>query len=230
MKRVLLALVIIGCMSTARAQNAVDVNLTADFVSSTVWRGLYLSRAALQSDLTVGWKGLKFSVWGCAVLTDPLCEIDLTLSYTIGGLRLSVVDYWDNSEEARYFYYKPRGTGHSFEGSIEYDFGPVKASWQTFFAGRDYQEADDKRAFSSYVEILVPFRLGGLDWNARAGVVPWASDYYETKSFSLKFVSLKATKSIHITEKFVLPLYGELIATPSSRKLYFVAGFTIKAF
>ena len=230
MRRILSILLILGCMSTARAQNAVDVDLTADLVSSRIWRGLCLGSLALQPEVTVGWKGLELSVWGDVGLVDSWREIDLTLSYTIGGLTLSVVDYWDNSDGIRYFYYKPEGTGHSFEGAIEYDFGPVIASWQTFFAGSDYQEADGKRAFSSYFEISVPFQFGGMEWNAKAGIVPWASDYYETQRFSLKCVSLKATKDIHITERFVLPIYGELIAAPDSRNLYFVAGFTIKAF
>jgi hypothetical protein len=225
-----LVLLIIGSMSIARAQNRVDVDLTADFVSSTIWRGSYLGGASLQPELAVGWKGLELSAWGSAGIADGRYEIDLTLSYTIGGLSISVVDYWDNTGGTRYFFYKPEGTGHSFEGAIEYDFGPVAASWQTIFAGCDYQEADDRRAFSSYFEISVPFQLVSLEWEAKAGVVPWASDYYGTERFSLKCVSLKATKDIHITEKFVLPLYGELIADPHSRNLYFVAGLTIKAF
>lgn len=228
-KLLLLTLLIVGCMNTARAQDAVEVDLTADFVSTYMWRGLYLGGAALQPELTVGWKGLELSVWGSTGFATPRNELDLTLSYTIGGLTFSVVDYWDDSGGTHYFYYKPRSTGHSFEGAIEYDFGPVKASWQTFFAGNDYRDADSSRAFSSYFEISAPFQLASLEWEAKVGMVPWASDYYETKGFILKFVSLKATKDIRITEKFVLPLYGELIADPFGRNLYFVAGFTIKA-
>ena len=230
MKKILLALLIIVSISTAKAQNEVDVDLTADFVSSTIWRGSYLGGASVQPEVSVGWRGLELSAWGSAGVADGRYEIDLTLSYTIGGLTLSVVDYWDNTGGTSFFYFKPKSTGHSFEGAIEYDFGPVAASWQTFFAGSDYQEADDKRAFSSYFEISAPFHLGGLEWIAKAGVVPWASDYYDTKGFSLKCVSLKATKDIQITEKFVLPLYGELSADPFARNLYFVAGFTLKAF
>ena len=219
-------LIVVG-MNTALAQSAVEADLTLDFASSYVWRGSYLGGAALQPELTVGWKGLELSVWGSTGLTDQRNEIDLTLSYTIGGLNLSVIDYWDNSGEIPYFYYKPRETGHSFEAAIAYDFGPVEVSWQTFFAGSDYQEDDGRRAFSSYFELSAPFQLASMEWEAKVGVVPWASDYYETQRFTLQQVSLKATKDIPVSEKFVLPLYGELIANPSNRKLFFVAGFTI---
>lgn len=230
MKRVLLALLIIVGTSTVQAQNQVEADLTADVVSSYIWRGMNLGGAAIQPEMSVGWKGLSLSASGSAGITDNLREIDLTLSYTIGGLSLSVIDYWSDTEGKHYFNYKPESTEHSFEGAIEYDFGPVKASWQTIFAGSDYQEADGKRAFSSYLEISAPFRLGSLEWEASVGMVPWASDYYDTEGFSVNSLSLMASKDIQITERFSLPLYAKLIANPTSRNFYFVAGFTLKVF
>lgn len=229
-QKLLLVLLIIVGMNTARAQDKVEADLTVDFVSSYIWRGMDLGGAALQPELSVGWKSLSLSASGNAGITDNLRELDLTLSYTIGGFSLSVVDYWSDTEGKRYFDYKPESTEHSFEGAIEYDFGPVKASWQTIFAGSDYQETDEKRAFSSYLEISAPFRLGSLEWEATVGMVPWASDYYETEGFSLNCLSLMASKDIQITEKFSLPFYAKLIANPTSRKFYFVAGFTLKVF
>ena len=217
-------------LNTAHAQSTVEADLTLDFLSSYVWRGMYLGTPSLQPELSVGWKGLELSVWGSAGLADPRNEIDLTLSYTIGGLKLSVIDYWDDSGGTRYFSYRQKKTGHCFEGAVQYDFGPVAVSWQTLFAGADFQEADGQRAFSSYFEISAPFHLIGIDWLAKAGVVPWASDYYGTQRFTLQSVSLKATKAIPFSDRFSLPVFGELIASPVNRKLYFVAGFTIKAF
>lgn len=229
-KTVLLVLLLIGGLTTSRAQNRVEADLSMDLVSSYVWRGMRMGGAALQPELSLGWKGVSISAWGSTGFADNMREIDLTLSYSIGGLTLSVVDYWDNSGETLYFNYKPKETGHCFEGAVEYDFGPVKASWQTIFAGNDYRESDGKRGFSSYLEISAPFRLGSLDWEAALGMVPWASDYYGTKSFNVTCVSLKAQKDIHITDKFDLPLYASLIANPSTGRLFFVAGLTVKLF
>ena len=226
----LLILLIVGSLGTMRAQSAVEANLTVDLVSTYVWRGLKQGTLSLQPEISVGWKGLEFSVWGSTGLANSYNEIDLMLSYTIGGLTLSVIDYWDDSDGTRYFSYRPKETGHSFEAAIQYDFGPLALSWQTFFAGADFQEADGKRAFSSYFEILAPFRLAGLEWEAKAGVVPWASDYYETERFAFQSVSLKATKAIPLSKKFRLPVFCELIASPARKELYFVAGFTINAF
>lgn len=85
-------------------------------------------------------------------------------------------------------------------------------------------------AYSSYFELQAPFRLITCDWQATAGLVPWASDYYETNGFSVTTLSLRATKDIKITDHFTLPLFAELHANPSSQSLYFVAGLTLKAF
>ena len=183
--------------------------------------------------LSVGWKGFSLSAWGNVPFSkreDDCYEIDLTLSYETGGLTLGIVDYWDDSGDPRFFYYKKDDTGHSFEGFVAYDFGPLSASWQTIFAGYDWQEDDGKRAYSSYFELQAPFRLVTCDWLATAGLVPWASDYYETNGFSVTTLSLRATKDIKITDHFTLPLFAELHANPSSQSLYFVAGLTLKAF
>lgn len=228
-RKLLSILLILGSLNTAHAQSPVEADLTFDFVSSYAWRGMELGSVSLQPELSVGWKGLSFSVWGSVGLAKPRNEVDLTLSYTIGGLKLSVIDYWDDSGGIKYFSYQPKETGHCFEGAILYDFGPVAVSWQTFFAGADLQ-ADGRRAFSSYFEVSAPFRLITLDWLAKAGVVPWASDYYGTQRFSFQLVSLRATKDIPCSEKFHLPIFAELMVNPTIGKLYFVAGFTIKAF
>ena len=218
---------------TASAQNKVEGHLKADVVSNYIWRGLNLGHVAVQPELAVGWQGLSLTAWGSTGLSghkDDVRETDLTLAYETGGLSFGVNDYWDDQADQRYFYYKKDGTGHSFEAFVCYDFGPVSASWQTVFAGDDCQEVSGKRAFSSYLELRAPFRLVTCEWEAAAGVVPWASDYYETDGFCVTSLSLRATKEVQITRKFSLPLFCELVANPATQKLYFIAGLTLKAF
>ena len=217
-------------LNTAHAQSAVKADLTLGFTSSYVWRGINMGSTVLQPELSLGWKGLAFYVSGSSGLIDPRNEIDLTLLYTKGGFTIGFTDYWDDMGGTRYFDYRPKETGHSTEAFVQYDLGPVAVSWQTFFFGSDSQEADGRRAFSSYLELSAPFRLMGLDWLAMAGFVPWASDYYGTRQFTFQSVSLKAIKAIPISDRFSLPIYAELIATPANGKLFFVAGLKFKVF
>ena len=224
------AMLSLGTMSVW-AQRQIEAHLGADIVSNYIWRGQDLGHVSLQPELSVAWKGLSLAAWGNVGLSDKddAREVDLTLSYETGGLSFGIVDYWNDANDSRYFYYKKDGTGHSFEGFVAYDFGPVKASWQTYFAGNDYQEGDGKRAYSSYFELAVPFRLATCDWDAEAGLVPWKSGTYEVNGFSVTNLALRATKAIKITESFDLPLFGQIIANPASQHFYFVFGLTLKA-
>ena len=145
------------------AQDQVEAHLGADIVSDYIWRGQDFGDVSLQPELSVAWKGLSLSAWGSVGLSDKddARELDLTLSYETGGLSFGIIDYWNDGDGKPYFYYKNDDTAHSFEGFVSYDFGPVGASWQTYFAGSDYQ-ADGKRAYSSYFELSAPFRLARL--------------------------------------------------------------------
>ena len=214
-----------------RAQRQLEGHLKADIVSSYIWRGQNLGQVSLQPELAASWRGLNLSVWGSMGLTnkDDNREIDLKLWYETGGLSFGIVDYWDDENDSRFFYYKKDGTGHVFEGFIGYDFGPVDISWQTIFAGNDYQSGNGKRSYSSYFELSVPFRLITCDWNADVGLVPWRSDYYDVSGFNVTNLSLRATKAIKITKSFELPLFTKIVANPVSQKLYFLVGLTLKA-
>ncbi|MBP3843144.1 MAG: hypothetical protein J6E29_05835 [Prevotella sp.] len=232
--RLLLTSMLAVCIaSSTQAQSSVEVGLKSDFVSSYIWRGLHQGHVSLQPELSVAWKGLSLMAWGSVGLSghkDDNTEINLTLSYETGGLSFGIIDYWSDEHDSRFFYFKKESTGHAIEGYVNYDFGPVSVSWQTFFAGNDYQEADGKRAWSTYFEIVAPFRLATCEWEGAVGLVPWASDYYSTNGFSVTNLSLRATKDIKITKSFSLPLFAQLVANPSSQNFYFAAGFTLNAF
>lgn len=210
------------------AQSQVEAHLGADIVSDYIWRGQDFGNVSLQPELSVAWKGLSLSVWGSVGLSDKddARELDLTLSYETGGLSFGIIDYWDDGNDKRYFYYQKDGTGHSFEGFVGYDFGPLSASWQTYFAGSDYQ-VDGKRAYSSYFELSAPFCLATCDWDAAVGLVPWKSDIYGVSGFNVTNLSLRATKAIKITQTFELPLFGQVVANPASRHFYFVFGLAL---
>jgi hypothetical protein len=218
-------------VTTMVAQEQVEAQLSADVVSTYVWRGMDLGNASLQPTLGVAWKGLSLSAWGSVGIAraEDMKELDLTLQYTTGGLTLGVVDYWNDTADKRYLYYQTHGTGHAFEGFVGYDFGPLSLSWQTIFAGNDGKNNQDKRAYSSYAELQAPFRLASCDWQAIVGLTPYASTLYGTTGFAVNNVSLRASKAVKLTDQFSLPLFAQLMANPCSGKLYFVFGITISA-
>ena len=129
MKKIVCFAMMLVASATAIAQDEIETTISADVVSSYIWRGQDLGSVSLQPTLGVGYKGLTLTAWGSTGLTNPddTKEFDLTLAYTIGGLNIGITDYWFNKDgldpEGRYFKYDAHGTNHVFEANIGYDFG-----------------------------------------------------------------------------------------------------------
>ena len=234
-KRFFLAGLLLVGATAAWAQDEIETTVSGDVVSSYIWRGQDLGDVSLQPTLGVSYKGLSLTAWGSVGLTDPLDtkEFDLTLSYTTGGLNIGITDYWFDAgldPDARYFKYDAHGTNHVFEANIGYDFGVASVQWFTNFAGNDGINKDGKRAYSSYAEVVVPFKLSAIDWTATVGAVPYATSFYNdwTSGFAVTNVSLKATKDIKVTDSFSIPVFGQVVGNPCSQKAYLVFGFTLQ--
>ena len=232
MKKIVLFALGLAVGATSYAQDEIETTISGDIVSRYIWRGQDLGNVSLQPTLGVGYKGLSLTAWGSVGLTDAsdTKEFDLTLAYTIGGLNIGVTDYWLNeglNPKNRYFKYDAHETNHVFEANIGYDFGFASLQWFTNFAGNDGVNKDGKRAYSSYAEVAVPFKLVTVDWTAAAGVVPYATDYYGTTGFAVTNLTLRADKEIKVTDSFSIPVFGQVTANPCSQKAYLVLGLTL---
>lgn len=224
---------VLGGTTLAQNEEKVETIISGDIVSSYIWRGQDLGSAAIQPTLGVGYKGLSLTAWGSygLVNSDDVKELDLTLAFSFGGLNIGVTDYWFDAgldPDNRYFKYDAHGTNHLFEANIGYDFGIASLQWFTNFAGNDGVNNDGKRAYSSYVEAAVPFKLSSIEWTATAGAVPFATTFYGTSGFAVTNLSLRATKEIKVTDTFSIPIFGQVTANPCSQKAYLVLGFTLQ--
>ena len=224
---------VLGGTTLAQNEEKVETIISGDIVSSYIWRGQDLGSAAIQPTLRVGYKGLSLTAWGSygLVNSDDVKELDLTLAYSFGGLNIGVTDYWFDAgldPDNRYFKYDAHRTNHLFEANIGYDFGIASLQWFTNFAGNDGVNNDGKRAYSSYVEAAVPFKLSSIEWTATAGAVPFATTFYGTSGFAVTNLSLRATKEIKVTDTFSIPIFGQVTANPCSQKAYLVLGFTLQ--
>lgn len=242
MKRMFFSALVLMCVAMVSAQDEVEAELStdvevetelsADVVNQYIWRGQNLGHVSIQPTLGLGYKGLSLSAWGSVGLSDSsdAKELDITASYSIGDFTIGVTDYWTDEDDNRYFLYDSHCTNHLFEAFVGYDFGVVAVNWYTNFAGSDGVGKSDKRAYSSYLEMAAPFRLGGLDWTATLGLVPYATTTYNTDGLAVVAAGVRASKEIPITDHFKLPLFAEIATNPHDQKAYFVFGLTLKAF
>ena len=223
-----IAIMIIAIVAPVSAE--VETTMAADVVSEYVWRGAKCGDAAIQPTLGVSMAGIDLSLWGSVGVANFLDtrEFDITLSYSFAGASVGVTDYWfsvGDEPYGRYFKYEKGATNHVFEAFAGYDFGFASISWYTNFAGADYK-ANGDAAFSSYCEISAPFSLGGADWTASLGMVPFESGFYGTEGFAVTNLSLTAAKSIDMTESFSLPVSAGITVNPCTEMAYLVLGIS----
>lgn len=235
MKRLgMAAMMLLAGLTATQAQEKVEASLSADVVSDYIWRGTHCGEASFQPSAGISYKGLSLSGWGSTELSNfgNAKEFDLTLGYATGGFNIGITDYWFDRDggdpDGRYFMYKAHSTNHVFEANVGYDFGVLSLQWFTNFAGNDYK-ADGKRAYSSYVELNAPFKLGGLQWDATVGAVPFKDSgvYGSCSEFAVTNVSLKVAKELKITDTFSVPVFAQVTGNPHDQKAYFACGFSL---
>lgn len=209
-KWVLLLMTAIALPVSSMAQDKVEFGVGADVVSKYIWRGTDLGGPSVQPSLSVAYKGLSLTAWGSIGFdSEDDKEVDLTLAYETGNFSLSVTDYW----------YPEYSGAHTFEAQIGYDFGFLAANWYTNFAGDDEE-------YASYISLIAPFSLIGLDWEAEVGATPWGTDYYGTDKFSVCDLSLGASKEFNIGKSFSTTLFAKATYNPTIEKFYATIGIS----
>jgi hypothetical protein len=227
----MMLLVLLTLSLTVQAQDEPTATVSADIVNQYIWRGQDLGDVSLQPTLGLSYKGLSLTGWGSVGLSDntDTKEFDLTAAYAIGGFNIGMTDYWFNTPNDRYFCYAAHKTSHVFEANAGYNFGPAALQWYTNFAGNDGVNKSGKRAYSSYVELSAPFSFAGCDWTGAIGAVPYATSFYsKAGGFAVVNISLKAMKTIKITDAFSVPLFAGICCNPSNEKAFLVFGMTLK--
>ena len=228
-----LALVGMSMMTAAYAEEperAVTLEAGADLVSSYIWRGQECGGFSVQPTATITWNrpGLSLNAWASAELFESgedalnMTEFDLALSWSpIEALSIGVTDYYFFGDKYFGTWSFNRSSSHTLEANLSYDFGPVSLGWNTVLAGSDVNSKDE-RAYSTYVEVSAPWKLGGVEGSASVGACLW-DDGFTTceKGFKVCNVCLQANK-----ELFKIPFYGQIISNPSTDKVYFVVGVT----
>ena len=261
LKAYLVVAAMLAMGTVAQAQKDVESSVEVDFVSHYMWRGIDKGGISAIASGKVSWQGASFKFEGTTGLDkDDPKEINLSLGYQLGPVNIGVTDYWttglDYEGHDLYFYWDPVLGAHRYEGNLG-----VKLPWfslqaYTMFWGNDYQykslqytklRKDPKRAYSTYIELNVPFYMGGIDWDITAGMTPFEGAYYinevaningismvEKKHFysgevSCVLASVRATKRLEFGDMKV-PVFAELNTNPYLKKAHFIVGLQVQPF
>ena len=241
----IIACVIISFSTQAQTKDSTatsSVKVTADLVSSYVWRGV-LSTATptpnFQPTLAFVRGGLEAGVWGSTDFTGSYKEADVYVSYATGPLKFTVTDYyWLNTTNTglRYFNYKNTTTNHIFEGSVAYSGPqsfPVSIAANVMFAGADKKYDSllnaanpEKQAYSTYIEV----GYAGKYFSPFVGITPadgyYGDGYGGVTGFSVVNIGATSTKLLKLTKDYSLPLKATLGFNPQKEDIYLVFGIT----
>ena len=209
----------------------------ADIVSSYVWRGVPQDRTVtgnpslgspnIQPYVSFTTGGFTIGSWASSSFLGNVKEVDLYATYVISSaFALTVTDYnWGFTKS--YFNYGT-GTDHIYEATLAYtgpEKFPISASVNTMFAGADKKPSDaGKQALSTYIEL--GYQVTPLVKVFAGGVIGESNNYLTTGA-GVTNVGIKVSKSIAITDKFSLPVYGILGANPYAGNAFFVAGVSL---
>lgn len=205
-------------------------SLGGDLVSRYIWRGLVFSPAAnFQPWIDYTYKGFSIGSWGSYAIGDQYFETDLYLSYAVGGLKVTLFDYYNESEadmtSSDYFNFTDSTTSHMLEGTIAYTISenlPVTITAATFFYGADYNHAKGKQNYSTYLELAYSKSFAGISTNFFVGAA-LNEGLYGTKAGVVN-LGLKAIKEFKLSDNYSLPVSAAFSVNPTAKDAFLVFG------
>ena len=247
---IFLSLLLLLPVSSSFAQ---EIVLGTDFVSRYVWRGFDLGDNApsLQPNVAIVAGGFTAGFWGAYSFSnkEALDEIDFYASYAFdlgenaGALSLGFTDYMNPntgvplSNFNNYDAVPAAGEDPLKEGPgahyIEINAGyngpesfPISLSLNMFAYNVEKNPLYFQVGYNTTLnDVGLNFFVGGT--NGQSDLEYSNTYYYGTDKFDLTNVGFTASKTIPITEKFSLPIFGSVVVNPSADHMFYVIGIKL---
>lgn len=199
---------------SAQEESDRKFNVNADLYSNYIWRGSKLGTGpAFQPLVKFSDGGLTVGVWG-SFDANGYSEADPYISYSFPfGLSLGLTDYYlpdlPLSETSRF------SGSHALELNSGFEIGgfSLSANYIVNEAGGIGSDGGDK-----YFQIGYAFE--------DAGIFAGAGDGWHTADggFNLCNIGLEVSKEIEVTDRFSIPVTGQIVVNPDTEKLFVVVG------
>lgn len=187
----------------------------ADFYSSYIWRGTRQgSGPHIQPAIEFARGSFSAGAWGTLDL-HGYEEVDLWFAFGIpGGFTIGMQDYY--LPELPYFDYSADDGAHAFEVNLDWESDNVwlSANYIINEAGGVGSYGKDlyfEAGFS--VEYFSVFMGAGNGWHTESG------------GFTVCNLGLEVRRDLEITDKFSVPVTGQLIFNPDREQLFIAVGF-----
>lgn len=194
-----------------------SLSVTADAVSSYIWRGTMQGRGPhLQPGVELSAGSFAGGVWG-TVDFHGYKEMDLYMTYDLpGGFSIGLQDYW--IADYRWTDFSAESGGHALEASLGYDNDNV-----SLFAGYILNEAGGAGSFGGdlYLESRFSFDLftvfmgAGNGWHTLEG------------EFRVCSIGIEVSEDLPLSAGFVVPVTGQVVYNPDSDRVFITAGLSL---
>ncbi len=216
---IIVGVVFLGLISSfnagAQEQNKnSEFNVTADLYSNYIWRGTRFGTGPhIQPGVKFVTGGLTLGVWG-SFDVNGYSEADPYVSYSFPfGLSLGMTDYYYPG--LPFFETSVSEGSHAFEINSSYSVAGLSLS-----ANYILNEAGGAASAGGDMYFQAGYTFSSFNIFAGAGDGWHTSD----GEFHLCNVGIGTSKTIEVTDKFSLPLNGQVILNPEREQLYLVVG------
>ena len=181
--------------------------------------------------MTFLYKGALVNLWSSIPFdSNNFKEFDITIGYKHKkGFSFYITDYYiaypdiKNGDD-NYFNFE---TGHSYEAQIGYEIKYFSMKWYTTFAGADGVNKNDKRAYTSFLQLSVPLYLQKFNLTFDVGATPWSTTSFSTDRFAVTDLSVTLAKDIFIHKYFTIPIFAKAGVNPHNKDPYFIVGLRL---
>jgi hypothetical protein len=215
----LTSLILIILTTQVNAQDGEKVsnfNVGADLYSNYIWRGSKLGQGpSVQPVVKFVKSGLTLGVWG-AFDASGYSEVDPYISYALPvGLSFGLTDYYYPGLPV--FETSDTSGSHALEINAGFARGglSLSANYIVNQAGGAGSAGGDMYFQAAYAFATFNIFVGAGDgWHTSDG------------KFNLCNVGIGTGKVITLTDKFSIPVTGQVILNPEKEQLFVVVGFT----
>ena len=235
-KLIVCAALLFACAFGAAAQDW-SVSAGTEAATQYLWRGFAIAESpTIVPTVTLNYEkdDFSFEAGYCSITElqrEHYLEMDFWAAATYKGITFMALEQGCGNNLGL------GGYDDNFELTLSYELPfeicPATISWNTFVAGDDYNLQADfsnpfKRAYSSYVELDLPFEYKDFSVNATLGATPYRSDLYENEAgFQFINLSLRAGYKLAVGDNFELPLYAQFTRNPLLGSNYFMLGCSL---
>jgi len=185
-----------------------------DLYSSYVWRGSKFAGPSVQPSVKFTAGGLTAGVWGSYDFSGYK-ETDPYISYSLPiGLSIGVTDYYYEGDITDF----SDSTGsHALEVNLGYTIKGLSLAGNYIV-----NEAGGAASMGGDMYFQATYAFNSFSAFIGAGNGWHTSD----SEFNVCNIGIQASKSIELTDKFSIPVTGQVIVNPDKKQLFMVVGLS----